>query len=172
MKKIMISQPMNGLDDDLILKKRYTITKELQNKGYKVIDSYIDDYPSDEEVNKVIHIPVNYLAKSIDVLSRVDTIFLCKGWENARGCKIEHQIAKEYGIEILYEEEQEDNLAADNNDIIENDINTLFIGFKQKNCEVMEKINGAVHSYTVSLDAMIKKNTNKLEEDLIKLLKK
>ena len=27
-----------------------------------------------------------------------------KGWENARGCRIEHEAAKAYGLEIMYEE--------------------------------------------------------------------
>jgi hypothetical protein len=29
---------------------------------------------------------------------------LCKGWGNARGCKIEHEVAKAYGVDIIYEE--------------------------------------------------------------------
>ena len=27
-----------------------------------------------------------------------------KGWENARGCKIEHDAAVAYGLDIIYEE--------------------------------------------------------------------
>lgn len=30
--------------------------------------------------------------------------YFCKGWENARGCRIEHDAAKAYGLEIIYEE--------------------------------------------------------------------
>ena len=30
-------------------------------------------------------------------------VFFMKGWEKARGCKIEHQIAVEYGKEVKYE---------------------------------------------------------------------
>lgn len=28
----------------------------------------------------------------------------CKGWKNARGCKIEHDAAVAYGLEIIYED--------------------------------------------------------------------
>lgn len=28
----------------------------------------------------------------------------CKGWENARGCRIEHDAAVAYGLEVLYED--------------------------------------------------------------------
>ena len=30
-----------------------------------------------------------------------------KGWEKARGCKIEHQVAVEYGKEIMYCNQEE-----------------------------------------------------------------
>lgn len=30
-------------------------------------------------------------------------VYFCKGWENARGCRIEHDIAVAYGLEALYE---------------------------------------------------------------------
>lgn len=30
--------------------------------------------------------------------------YFCKGWENARGCRIEHDAAVAYGLEVLYED--------------------------------------------------------------------
>ena len=42
-----------------------------------------------------------YLAKSLDNMTRVDAVMFCPGWEKARGCRIEHQAAKAYGIPIL-----------------------------------------------------------------------
>ena len=42
-----------------------------------------------------------YLAKSIDVIGKVDAVFFAKGWQLARGCKIEREIAKAYGVKIL-----------------------------------------------------------------------
>ena len=30
--------------------------------------------------------------------------FFCKGWESARGCKIEHEAAVAYGLDIIEEE--------------------------------------------------------------------
>ena len=37
-------------------------------------------------------------------MTKKQTAYFCKGWENARGCKIEHEAAKAYGLEIIYEE--------------------------------------------------------------------
>ena len=100
MKKVFISQPMRGLTDEEILAKREIIKKTIESElGEKVefIDSFMEDYPG--EINK--HIPVWYLGKSIQFLSQADIAYFGGDWENARGCRIEYQIAKEYGIKII-----------------------------------------------------------------------
>ena len=102
MKKIFISQPMRGLSDEEILKAREKILIKAEKKigePVELIDSFIEDYPG--EINK--HIPVYYLGKSIDFLSQADIAYFGGDWRNARGCKIEHEIAKQYGIEIIEE---------------------------------------------------------------------
>ena len=52
----------------------------------------------------VVQIPLCFLAKSLENMSLCHAAYFCKGWENARDCRIEHDAAKAYGIEILYEE--------------------------------------------------------------------
>ena len=102
MKKIFISQPMRGLTDEEILNKREEIIKnaeKLIKEPVELIDSFIEDYPG--EINK--HIPVFYLGKSIQFLSQADIAYFGGDWRNARGCKIEHEVAKQYGIEIIEE---------------------------------------------------------------------
>ena len=42
--------------------------------------------------------------KSIKEMSKADALFMCDGWKEARGCRIERQVAQEYGIKILYED--------------------------------------------------------------------
>ena len=102
MKKIFISQPMRGLTDEEILKAREEIRKNAEKvikEPVELIDSFIEDYPG--EINK--HIPVFYLGKSIQFLSQADIAYFGGDWRNARGCKIEHEVAKQYGIEIIEE---------------------------------------------------------------------
>ena len=36
-------------------------------------------------------------------MSLCHKVYFAKGWENARGCKIEHEVALAYGLEIIYE---------------------------------------------------------------------
>ena len=51
----------------------------------------------------VVNKPLHFLSASIEVMSKCHAVYFCKGWENARGCKIEHEVAKAYGLEIIYE---------------------------------------------------------------------
>lgn len=44
------------------------------------------------------------LGKSIELLSKADIIYFCKGWNKARGCKIEYMCASDYDIKIIFEE--------------------------------------------------------------------
>ena len=46
----------------------------------------------------------DYLAKSLENMSLCHAAYFCKGWENARGCRIEHDAAVAYGLEVLYED--------------------------------------------------------------------
>lgn len=49
-------------------------------------------------------LPLCYLAKSLENMSLCHVVYFCKGWENARGCRIEHDAAVAYGLEVLYED--------------------------------------------------------------------
>lgn len=106
MMKAMISQPMNGLTDKQIQKTRDEAILELKRLGYEVVDSYFNDEFAQANITNmsdVVHIPVCFLAKSIEMMSKCDVVYFCNGWENARGCKIEHEIATQYRINIMYE---------------------------------------------------------------------
>ncbi len=100
MKKLFISQPMRGLTDEEILKVREEIRAKAEKvigEPVELIDSFIKDYPG--EVNKSI--PVWYLGKSIQFLSEADVAYFGGDWSNARGCKIEHEIAVQYDIDRI-----------------------------------------------------------------------
>lgn len=104
--KAMLSQPMNGFTDEQIVETRERAIEILEGKGYDIVNTYFtDEWYSKESMTErgVEQIPVCFLAKSIENMSLCNTVFFCKGWENARGCKIEHDIAKAYGLEIIYE---------------------------------------------------------------------
>ena len=101
MKKVFISQPMRGLTEKEILEKRNEIKKDIENKineKVEFIDSFFQDYLSNIQD---IHVPVWYLGESIQLLSQADMLYLGEGRDKARGCKIEYEVAKAYGINII-----------------------------------------------------------------------
>ena len=105
--KIMISQPMNGKTDDEIVATRERAIKTLTEKGYEIVNTlFTDEWYSKEQMEKrgVVQVPLCFLAKSLENMSLCHAAYFCKGWENARGCKIEHEVAQAYGVTIMYEE--------------------------------------------------------------------
>lgn len=95
--RVMISQPMNGKTQEQIKEERADLVKSLEEKGYEVVNTIFAETP-DEAQDK----PLFYLAKSIDAMSKVDTVVFMKGWEKARGCVVEHLVAVKYDKEIVY----------------------------------------------------------------------
>jgi len=107
-KKAMISMPMAGLTEEEIVASRNRAIDYLEKQGYEIINTlFTDEWYSRESMKKrgVVQIPLCFLAKSLENMSLCHVAYFVKGWENARGCKIEHEVAKNYGLEILYEDE-------------------------------------------------------------------
>lgn len=103
-RNVMISMPMNGLSGEEVARKYLDVKEYLETLGYAVVNTLFDDVSEDElAAVGIANAPVWYLAKSLDQMSRCDTVYFCKGWRAARGCKIEHEVAKQYGITMLYE---------------------------------------------------------------------
>lgn len=102
--KAMISQPMAGLTKEVILKVKERAEAYLNDHGYEVVNSFFDEEWKEElEHNKdVVNIPLKYLAKSLDTMATCEVVYFCPGWEKARGCKIEHEVAKAYDLNIIY----------------------------------------------------------------------
>ena len=107
MKKAMLSQPMGGKTDEEIVSTREEAVKVLQEKGYEIVNTlFTDEWYSREKMEErgVVQIPGCFIAKSLENMSLCHVAYFCKGWENARGCRVEHEAAKAYGLEIIYED--------------------------------------------------------------------
>ena len=87
--KVMISQPMAGKSDMEILTEREELVEQLSLEGHEVVDTIFD--PQEPRT------PIWYLSKSIETMDGVDAVVFMPGWEMSRGCKIEYEIAKNYG---------------------------------------------------------------------------
>jgi hypothetical protein len=105
--KAMLSQPMKGKTNEEIIATRERSIAVLKERGYEIINTlFTDEWYSQEAMKKrgVENIPLCFLAKSLENMSLCHAAYFCKGWENARGCKIEHEVAKAYGMTIIYED--------------------------------------------------------------------
>lgn len=102
----MISQPMNGKTDEEIIETRDRFLIFAKANNLEVVNTLFTDewYSKESMINRgVVNVPVQFLAKSIESMGMCNIAYFAKGWELARGCKIEHDIALAYGFEIVYE---------------------------------------------------------------------
>lgn len=62
----------------------------------EVIDSFFEKAPVDAK-------PLWYLGESLKLMAEADVAYFADGWNEARGCKIEHTCAVEYNIDRIEE---------------------------------------------------------------------
>lgn len=106
--KAMISQPLAGKTQEEIAEARERAIATLKDLGFEIVNTlFTDEWYSSESMKGrgVVQIPLCFLAKSLENMSLCHAAYFCLGWENARGCRIEYEVAKAYGLEIIREEE-------------------------------------------------------------------
>ena len=90
--KIMISQPMRGKTTEQIEAERKELVEQLEKQGHEVINTiFVEETPKDCDT------ALYYLSKSIEAIGKVDAVVFMPGWAEARGCRIEYEIAVAYG---------------------------------------------------------------------------
>lgn len=98
---------MAGKTEAEIIATREKAIVALEAKGFEIVNTlFTDEWYSDQAMQQrgVVQIPLCFLAKSLENMSLCHAAYFCKGWENARGCRIEHEAAQAYGLEVIYEE--------------------------------------------------------------------
>ena len=100
MKKLFISQPMRDKTNAEIKSEREKAIRAAEialGESIETIDSFFENAPHEAK-------PLWFLGKSIELLSTADVAYFVKGWNEYRGCRIEHLAAAEYGILVLTED--------------------------------------------------------------------
>lgn len=102
---IFISQPMfQKSKEEIDYTQQCAIEKLHKIFPYDfltILDTYIKD---DLQEN---YSGLRYLARSIELLDKADYAVFLEGWEDGRGCRIEHECAKAYGVPIIYLQKEE-----------------------------------------------------------------
>lgn len=94
--KLFISQPVRGKSDEEIIAERNRIVHQVEDdfdEPVELVDSF---FREPEE-------PLKMLGRSIQLMADADMVFCAKGWEEARGCRIEHDCAIDYGKDTIVE---------------------------------------------------------------------
>ena len=96
---VFISQPMKNRNEKDIKSERKSvmsyIKKLYKNEEVKEINSFFEMDVQSKNT------PLRMLGMSLELLAEADIAVFVDGWSFARGCKIEHDAAKAYGIKIL-----------------------------------------------------------------------
>ena len=75
---------------------RRVIAKMFKGKWIRVIPSYIFKDPPEESTPSIW-----FLGKTLERMSSADIVVFSPDWNTARGCRVEHFCAVEYGMEIV-----------------------------------------------------------------------
>lgn len=98
MVKVFISQPMKGKTNEETQAERQKAVEAAQklfcDESVEILDSYFQDAPDEAK-------PLWFLGEALKLLSTADVAVFTPGWNNYRGCKIEHICAMEYGIDAI-----------------------------------------------------------------------
>lgn len=92
--KVFISQPMMNKPNDILQQERAKLVEELESQGHEVLDSVFDLQNGT---------PLQYLAKSIEIMDKADAVIMMKGWEESRGCNMEYNIAISYNKFVKFQ---------------------------------------------------------------------
>ncbi len=98
MKKIYISGRISGLTSNEYENSFFSAQLQLLKMGYQYI---VNPLFITRKIDKTDYSAL--MVCCIDFLFQCNAIYMIAGWENSRGARIEHNIAKEMGMEIIYQ---------------------------------------------------------------------
>ena len=105
--KVFISVPMTGRTESEILEQIEKEKSKAFNHFHNDCDTkviFLASYITEEDIkgNQDRNNNIYLLAKSIEILSCANTIWMGENWQKSRGCQVEHKVAIEYGLMICY----------------------------------------------------------------------
>lgn len=95
--KVFISLPMRGRTDEDIDEERDSIMSYIES-----IIGRCREIPSHFNSKMASKLkPLECLGMSLELMSHSDVVVFAPKWEEARGCRIEHECAVQYGYRII-----------------------------------------------------------------------
>ena len=96
-KKVYVSLPISGKDIEEVRAKAEKVKNWLKCETVDVITPF--------DVCNIEGLPYEtYMARDIEALiGQSDTVYFCEGWQDSKGCRLEHAAAQIYGKETWFE---------------------------------------------------------------------
>jgi hypothetical protein len=86
---------MKGLTREQIEANRAAVVAELTAQGHEIVDSFV------AEETPTGNAALDCLGKSFQIIAQSDAVYFMDGWEAARGCWMEFEACKRYGVKTL-----------------------------------------------------------------------
>lgn len=103
--KFMIGQPMNGLSAEEIKTARQAVVEKLTAEGHTIINThFVEDWKT-ESGSTIKNKPLYFLSRALMRMAACDGVVFIGDWKAARGCRMEYEVAKAYGLTIRFEEQ-------------------------------------------------------------------
>lgn len=98
MTRFAISQPMKGKTREEIEQARAKVRAKYEARGWEFVETCLglDNVPAD-----VTNKPLWCLARSLGLMAGCDVVVFLDGWENSRGCVIEHGVCQNYNRKTI-----------------------------------------------------------------------
>lgn len=96
-KIVYVSQPFAGRSEQEIQAERECMRKKLVStldKKILILDNFVRECDYENEAGPLI--------RGLQTMFIADLVYFAANWQEARGCRIEHLIAEEYHIPIMY----------------------------------------------------------------------
>ena len=94
--KIYLSGKISGTDLSTTRRRFSEVAEKLQSLGHKVVNPLCNGLSEHDPWEE-------HIAKDIINLIDCEGIYMLQGWEDSQGARIEHAIAKEIGLKVMYE---------------------------------------------------------------------
>lgn len=94
--KIYLSGKISGTDLDYVRRLFDKVATTLQSLGHKVVNPLCNGLSEHDPWEE-------HIAKDIINLMDCEGIYMLQGWEDSQGARIEHAVAKEIGLKVMYE---------------------------------------------------------------------
>ena len=98
--RIYISLPISNMDEKQQREKADKIKSTLSKQGHIVVNPF-DIIPDKENPDWYDHIGAD-----LRELAKCDAIYLCNGWMDSKGCRIEMNYAISLGIRTIFGREE------------------------------------------------------------------